>query len=59
MEAAAGGDWYSVYNLLENRASAVVQSSGNHLFQMMQKRPDCQILPIFFLNFFFPDGSVA
>lgn len=47
MEVAAGGDWYSVYTLLENRTSAAVQSSGSHLFQMIEKHPGCQILPIF------------
>lgn len=46
MAPAAGGDWYSVYTLLQNTASAVVSSSGNYLFQMIGKHPDRQILPI-------------
>lgn len=46
MAPAAGGDWYSVYTPLKNTASAVVSSSGNYLFQMIEKHPDRQILPI-------------
>lgn len=46
MAPAAGGDWYSVYTLLKNTASAVVLSSGNDLYQMIEKHPDRQILPI-------------
>lgn len=46
MAPAAGGDWYSVYTLPKNTASAVVSSSGNYLFQMIEKHPDRQILPI-------------
>lgn len=46
MAPAAGGDWYSVYTLLKNTTSAVVSSSGNYLFQMIEKHPDRQILPI-------------
>lgn len=46
MAPATGGDWYSVYTLLKNTASAVVLSSGNDLYQMIEKHPDRQILPI-------------